>query len=139
MVIAKTAWFKKNKSDGFWGYKLPWQGTVYLIGTASLIFIGATFLPQNILFEIPIGSLFLFLLFDAQYASMKSFDERQKMHYSIAMRNMAWGMIITLILLSMILMNFANIKDNLGLLIIGTTIVGAIAGFVTRYKLEKEN
>jgi hypothetical protein len=134
MVIAKPEWFKKKK--GFFSYEMTWQGTVYLIVTASLIFIGMM-LPQNIITTITITGLFLFLFFDMIYASLKSMDERDKMHYSIAMRNAAWGMIITMIIISIIMSSFNGIKANLGILIIVTALVGGIINFVTRYKLEK--
>jgi hypothetical protein len=73
------------------------------------------------------------------YASLKSMDERAKLHYSIAMRNAAWGMIITMILIFMILSSFNDVKANLSLLIIFTALVGGIINFATRYKLEKES
>lgn len=136
MVIAKPEWFKKKK--GFFSYEMTWQGTVYLIVTASLIFIGMM-LPQNIITTITITGLFLFLFFDMMYASLKSMDERAKMHYSIAMRNAAWGMIITMIIISIIMSSFSGIKANLGILIIVTALFGGIINFITRYKLEKES
>ena len=89
MVIAKPEWFKKNK--GILSLGVTWQGTVYLLATVSLIFIGMM-LPQNVIITVTISALFLFLFFDAMYASLKSMDERAKLHYSIAMRNAAWGM-----------------------------------------------
>lgn len=136
MVIAKPEWFKKKK--GFFSYEMTWQGTVYLIVTASLIFIGMM-LPQNIITTITITGLFLFLFFDMMYASLKSMDERAKMHYSIAMRNAAWGMVITMIIISIIMSSFSGIKANLGILIIVTALFGGIINFITRYKLEKES
>lgn len=94
MVIAKPEWFKKKK--GFFSYEMTWQGAIYLLITISVIFIGAT-LPQNVITTLVIVGVFLFLFFDMMYASLKSMDERAKMHYSIAMRNASWGMIITMI------------------------------------------
>ncbi len=136
MVIAKPEWFKKKK--GFFSFEMTWQGTVYLVATASLIFIGIM-LPQNIIISVIITGLFLFLFFDMMYASLKSMDERAKMHYSIAMRNAACGMIITMIMFSTILYSFNDIKANLGVLIITTALVGGIINFATRYKLEKDS
>ena len=136
MVIAKPEWFKNNK--GFFSHEMTWQGTVYLIATVSLIFIGMM-LPQNIITTIIIIGLFLFLFFDMMYASMKSMDERDRIHYSVAMRNAAWGMIITLIIISTMMSSFNGIKTNLSVLIIVTALVGGIINFLTRYKLEKED
>ena len=136
MVIAKPEWFKKKK--GFFSFEMTWQGTLYLIATVSLIFIGMM-LPQNMLISLPIIGLFLFLFFDMIYASLQSMDERERSHYSIAMRNAAWGMIITMIIVATILSSFNGIKDNLGVLIMVTAFVGAIINFSTRYKLEKES
>lgn len=136
MVIAKPEWFKKKK--GFFSFEMTWQGTVYLVATASLIFIGIM-LPQNIIISVIITGLFLFLFFDMMYASLKSMDERAKMHYSIAMRNAAWGMIITMIMFSTILYSFNDIKSNLGVLIVTTALVGGIINFVSRFKLEKDS
>lgn len=136
MVIAKPEWFKKNK--GILSLGVTWQGTVYLLATVSLIFIGMM-LPQNVIITVTISALFLFLFFDAMYASLKSMDERAKLHYSIAMRNAAWGMIVTMILIFMILSSFNDVKANLSLLIIFTALVGGIINFATRYKLEKES
>ena len=136
MVIAKPEWFKNKK--GFFSYDMTWQGAVYLISIVSLILIGMM-LPQNIITTITITGLFLFLFFDMTNASMKSMDERDKMHYSVAMRNAAWGMIITMIIISTIMSSFNGIKANLGILIIVTALVGGIINFITRYKLEKED
>ena len=117
---------------------MTWQGAVYLLATLSLIFIGMM-LPQNVIITVTISALFLFLFFDAMYASLKSMDERAKLHYSIAMRNAAWGMIVTMILIFMILSSFNDVKAKLSLLIIFTALVGGIINFATRYKLEKES
>ena len=136
MVIAKPEWFKKKK--GFFSFEMSWQGVVYLIATVSLIFIGIM-LPENMIISIIITGLFLFLFFDMMYASLKSMDERAKMHYSIAMRNAAWGMIITMIMFLTILYSFNDIKANLGVLIVTTALVGGIINFATRYKLEKDS
>lgn len=136
MVIAKPEWFRKKK--GFFSFEMTWQGAAYLIATVSLIFIGIM-LPENMIISIIITGLFLFLFFDMMYASLKSMDERAKMHYSIAMRNAAWGMIITMIMISTILYSFNDIKANLGVLIITTALVGGIINLATRYKLEKDS
>lgn len=117
---------------------MTWQGAIYLLITISVIFIGAT-LPQNVITTLVIVGVFLFLFFDMMYASLKSMDERAKMHYSIAMRNASWGMIITMIILSIFLSSFNDIQANLGILIMVTALVGGIINFVTRYKLEQDN
>jgi len=135
VVIAKPEWFKKNK--GILSLGVTWQGTVYLLATVSLIFIGMM-LPQNVIITVTISALFLFLFFDAMYASLKSMDERAKLHYSIAMRNTAWGMIVTIVMVSLVMLNF-NDEVNLGVLIIATGLVGFIVNVATRYKLEKSN
>jgi hypothetical protein len=44
----------------------------------------------NIIISIIVTAVFLFLFMDMIIASYKSMDEMGKMHYSIAMRNMAW-------------------------------------------------
>lgn len=134
MVVAKPEWFKRDNST-FLNIKMPWQGAVYYTGAAFLLLIGIL-LPQNLIITITIGVLFMFIILDATYATIKSMDERQNLHYSIAMRNMAWGMIVTMVILS-IFISYYSIKDNLGLLIIGTGIVGAIINLLTRYKLER--
>lgn len=134
MVIAKAEWFKKRK--GFFSYEMTWQGAIYLLFTISVIFIGIM-LPENMIITLALTGLFLFLFFDMIYASLKSMDERAKTHYSIAMRNAAWGMIITMVVLSIISSSFNGI--NLSLLIIITALVGGVINFLTRYKLEKAN
>ena len=134
-MIAKPEWFKKSK--GIFSFEITWQGAVYLLATLSLIFIGMM-LPQNVIITVTISALFLFLFFDAMYASLKSMDERAKLHYSIAMRNTAWGMIATIVMVSLVMLNF-NDEVNLGVLIIATGLVGFIVNVATRYKLEKSN
>ncbi len=134
MVIAKAEWFKKKK--GFFSYEMTWQGAIYLLITISMIFIGLM-VPENMIITLTLTGLFLFLFFDMIYASLKSMDERAKTHYSIAMRNAAWGMIITMIVLSIIASSFNEI--NLSLLIVTTALVGGVINFLTRYKLEKAN
>ena len=135
MVIAKPEWFKKKK--GFLSYEMTWQGTVYFLCTIAVFFIGLT-LPQNIITNLTIGGLFLFLFMDMIMASYKSMDERGKKHYSISMRNAAWGMVITIILGS-IFISYIDIKNGLEILIVFTALVGGSIGFITRQKLEKEN
>lgn len=135
MVIAKPEWFKKKK--GFLTFGMTWQGIVYFLCTIAVLFIGLT-LPQNIITNLTMGGLFLFLFMDMIVASYKSMDERGKMHYSISMRNTAWGMLITIILGSIVL-NYFDVKNGLYILIVFTALVGGSIGFITRYKLEKEN
>ncbi|AXV40198.1 hypothetical protein [Methanobacterium sp. BAmetb5] len=134
MVIAKAEWFKKKK--GFFSYEMTWKGAIYLLVTISVIFIGVM-LPENMIITLTLTGFFLFLFFDMIYATLKSMDERAKTHYSIAMRNAAWGMIITMIVLSIISSSFNGI--NLSLLIIITALVVGVINFLTRYYLEKAN
>lgn len=134
-MIAKPEWFKKGK--GTFNFGMTWQGAVYLLATLSLIFIGMM-LPQDIITTLTIGGLFLFLIIDVQYASLKTMDERERLHYSIAMRNMAWGMIVTIVMVSLVMLNF-NDEVNLGVLIVALGLVGFIINVTTRYKLEKSN
>jgi hypothetical protein len=54
------------------------------------------------------------------------------------MRNTAWGMIVTIVMVSLVMLNF-NDEVNLGVLIIATGLVGFIVNVATRYKLEKSN
>ena len=136
MVIAKPEWYNIRKKS-FYTYGMTWQGWIYLIAIISVLLIGLT-LPQNIITNLTIDGIFIFLFMDTLIASYKSMDERGKMHYSIAMRNMAWGMMATIIITSIIL-NYTGINNGLNLLIIATTLIGAIIGFLTRYKLERDN
>ena len=76
MVVAKPEWFKRDNST-FLNIKMPWRGAVYYIGAAFLLLIGIL-LPQNLIITITIGVLFLFLILDATYATIKSMDERAK-------------------------------------------------------------
>jgi hypothetical protein len=135
MVIAKPEWFK-SKNGGFFSHEMPWQGTVYLIVTVSVLLTGIL-LSQDLIANLMVIAAFLFLFTDAMSASLKSMDEREKQHFSIAMTNTAWGMIITMIIISIILSSFEGIKANLSVLFIITALVGGVINFVTRYKLEK--
>lgn len=135
MVIAKSEWFKRL-DGGFWNYKTPWQGYIYLSGTVLVLFTGIMS-PYWYISWICSG-LFLFLFFDGMYATVKAMDERDKEHYSIAMRNMAWGMIITMIVLSMLSTELIFLK-NLSWLIIITAGVGGLINLLTRYKLDRDN
>ncbi len=140
MVIAKQEWFK-NKKGTTSIFNMPLKGRIYIIITGSILFIGI-FLPQNIITGTIITLIFLFLLMDANMASLKSMDEREHMHYSIAMRNMAWGMLIIIIIGSTTLLSYFNgtdIKTGLYILIMITGIGGALINIITRHKLEKEN
>jgi len=56
VVIAKPEWFKKNK--GILSLGVTWQGTVYLLATVSLIFIGMM-LPQNVIITVTVFILVL--------------------------------------------------------------------------------
>jgi len=136
-VIAKPEWFKK-KGGGIFSYKIPWQGTVYTIATIAVIFIGIM-LPQNIIIELIILAVFLFLIMDAQIATWNSLDERERTHASIATRNTAWGLIIILVIVMVVTSNLDIAKENLYRLIFLAAFGGAIIGIITRYKLQKEN
>ncbi len=136
MVIAKSEWFKKRKS-GFNSFEMSWKGWIYLIIIILVLFVGLA-VPQNMVNNLITGGVFTFLFIDMITASYKSLDERGKMHYSISMMNMAWGMLITIILGSIVL-SYNDIKNGLGILIMVTALLGSLIGFLTRYKLEKEN
>ena len=74
--------------------------------------------------------------------SLKSLDEREHMHYAIAMRNMTWGILIIMITGSIVLLNNFNdidIKTGLYILIMITAVSGALINIITRHKLENEN
>ena len=135
MVIAKSEWFKRV-DGGFWNYKTPMKGSIYLLCTCLVLIIGI--LSPFMYVGWICSGLFLFLFFDGMYATVKAMDERDKEHYSIAMRNMAWGMIITLIVLSMISSEFVFLK-NVSWLIVITAGVGGLINFLTRYKLDMDS
>ena len=135
MVIAKQEWFK-NKT-GFHSFKISWQGWIYSLITILVLFIGLA-VPQNMIDNLITGGIFIFLFTDMILASYKSMDERGKMHYSIAMRNMTLGILIILLLGSIIL-SYNDIKDGLSILIAFVALIGGLIGFLTRYKLEREN
>lgn len=138
MVIAKPEWFKRKnrKNRGFLGYQITWQGAVYLtVAIISLLF-GILF-TESLIINLIAAGLFLFLFMDALSASLKSMDEREQMHYAIAMRNAAWGMIITMIIMSIIFSSFSGIKANLSILFIITALIGGIINVMTLYKLER--
>ncbi len=140
MVIAKPEWFKKkNRASSI--FDIPLKGWIYNIIAMSVIFIGVM-LPQNIITETIVAGVFLFLIMDENIVSLKSLDEREHMHYAIAMRNMAWGVLIIMITGSIILINNFNgtdIKTGLYILIMITAVGGALINNITRHKLEKEN
>lgn len=137
MVIAKPEWFKR-KDGGIFNYKIPRQGTAYIMVTIAVLFIGMM-LPQNILIELIVLIVFLFLIIDAQIATWNSLDEREQMHASIAMRNTSLGLIVSLIIIMVIASNLDITKENLYRLIFLAAFSGAAIGIITRYKLEKEN
>lgn len=136
MVIAKSEWFK-NKNGSFFDLKMPLQGYVYILSMVAVMLFGGVLLPDNPITNISVGGLFIFLFFDMMYAKLKSMDERAKSHYSIAMRNMLWAIIITG-LMGYIILNSFNIM-NLKVLFIITIAVGMVTSIVTHYKLEKNN
>ncbi len=135
MVIAKPEWYNRRNKP-FYSYGMTWQGWIYFIVTISVLFTGI--LSQTMITSIITTAVFLFLFMDMIIASYRSMDERGKTHYSIAMRNMAWGIIITLIVTSIIL-DYTNAKNSLSILIMAVILVGTSLNVLTRYKLEKEN
>ncbi len=135
MVIAKPEWYNRRNKPSY-SYGMTWQGWIYFIVTISVLFIGI--LSQNTIISIITTVAFLFLFMNMIIASYKSMDERGKTHYSIAMRNMAWVMIITVIITSIIL-DYINVKNSISILIVAITLVGALTNILTRYKLQKEN
>ncbi|WP_321421086.1 hypothetical protein [uncultured Methanobacterium sp.] len=135
MVIAKPEWFKR-KNRGFLGYQITWQGAVYLTVAIIVLLFGILF-TENLIINLIATGLFLFLFMDALSASLKSLDEREQMHSAIAMRNAAWGMIITMIIMSIIFSSFRGIKANLSILFIITALIGGIINVMTLYKLER--
>lgn len=140
MVIAKSEWFKKKNGTSSI-FNIPLKGWIYNIIAMSVIFIGVM-LPQNIITEAVVAGVFLFLIMDESIVSLNSLDEREYMHYAIAMRNMAWGILIIMITGSIVLLNNFNsidIKTGLYILIIITAVSGALINIITRHKLEKEN
>jgi len=137
MVIAKPEWFK-NKNQGFLGYQITWQGAVYLTVAIIVLLFGILF-TENLIINLIATGLFLFLFMDALSASLKSLDEREQMHSAIAMRNAAWGMIITMIIMSIIFSSFSGIKANLSILFIITALIGGIINVMTLYKLERRS
>lgn len=137
MVIAKPEWFKR-KDGGFFNYKIPWQGAVYILATTAIPFIGMK-LPQNILIELIILIIFLFLIIDAQIATWDSLDERERMHASIAIRNTSLGLIIFLVIALAIASNLDITGESLYRLIFLAVFSGAAIGIITRYKLQKES
>ena len=140
MVIAKPEWFKRENgrllSYITMSY-LTWQGWIYLIITFSVLFIGSI-LPPNMVTNLMVDGVFIFLFIDMIAASYKSMDERGKMHYSISMMNMAWGMLITIIVGSIVL-SYNDIKNGLSILILVAVLIGSLISFITIYKLEREN
>jgi hypothetical protein len=137
MVIAKPEWFKR-KDGGIFNYKIPWQGTVYMMATVAVLFIGMM-LPQNILIELIVLIVFLFLIIDAQIATWDSLDERERIHASIALRNTSLGLIIFLVIAMVIASNLDITKGSLYRLIFLAVFSGAAIGIITRYKLQREN
>ena len=135
MVIARQEWFKGK--SGSHSFEMSWKGWIYSIIVVLVLFVGLA-VPQNMINNLITGGVFVFLFTDMIAASYKSMDERGKLHYSISMMNMAYGMLITIILGSIVL-SYNDIKNSLGILIMVTAIVGSLIGFLTRHKLEKEN
>ncbi len=133
LVVAKKEWFK-GKEKGI-GYK-TWQGNVFLL-VIILIQLSSVFLSMymEILGWI-LSSLFIFLLFDGIYASVQALDERDQQHYSLSMRNMAWGMIITMIVLFMLSKYLVFLQNVMWVLYI-TAAVGFVVAQLTKHKLDR--
>ena len=136
MVIAKSEWFN-NKKGKYFNFGVTWQGGIYILLLLSVLFIGFM-LPQTIIIQLIVSGVFIFLMMDFVIASYRAMDEREKSHYSIAMRNMAWGMIVTMVLVS-ITLSYFDVKNSLNFLIFATGFVGAIIGIVSNYKLKRDN
>ena len=136
MVIAKSEWFN-NKKGKYFNFGVTWQGGIYILLLLSVLFIGFM-LPQTIIIQLIVSGVFIFLMMDFVIASYRAMDEREKSHYSIAMRNMSWGMIITMVLIS-ITLSYFDVKNSLNFLIFATGFVGAIIGIVYNYKLKRDN
>ena len=136
MVIAKPEWYNQRNKP-FYSYGMTREDGVYFMDIILALFTGIMSY-QNMITSLTALGVFLFLLMDMTIASYKPMDERAKKHYSIAMRNMAWGMIITLITVS-IIFNYINIEERTTVLIMFTAVIGSLIGFITRHKLEKEN
>jgi hypothetical protein len=135
VVIAKSEWFKRE-DGGFFGSKNPWQGNIFLICTVLVLLIGI--LSFNVYFGWLCSGIFLFLFCDAMYAGFKTMDERDKQHYSIAMRNTAWAMLLTMIILSTLSTEIVFLK-NINWLIMITAGIGGITNILTRYKLNRDS
>ena len=136
MVIARQEWFNQRNKP-FYSYGMTWQGWIYFMVILVMLFTGIM-LHQNMIISLIAIGAYLFLIMDMVIASYKSMDERGKMHYSIAMRNMAWGMLITIITVSIII-DYTGIKNGITVLIWSTGLVGGLTAFITRHKLEREN
>ena len=134
MVIAKVEWFK-SKEKGF-GYK-TWQGNVFLLFIILILFSSIFLSSYMVLLGWILCGLFLFLFFDCLFASVKAMDERDQKHYSIAMRNVAWSMLITMIVISMISTYFVFLKNIMWFIYI-TGAVGFVVGTLTKHKLNKD-
>lgn len=80
--------------------------------------------------------LFLFLLFDGLYASLKAMDERNRHHYSLAMRNTALAMLITMIVLFM-LSGYLTFLKNIMWAIYITCAVGFVVAILTKRKIDR--
>lgn len=133
LVIAKAEWFK-SRGKGF-GYK-TWQGNAYLL-IIILILLSSIFISSymEVLGWI-LCVLFLFLFFDGLYASVQAMDERDQKHYSLTMRNMAWGMLITMIVL-FLLSDYLIFLKNIMWVIYITGAVGFVVATVTKHRLDK--
>lgn len=125
MVIAKPEWYNPRNKP-FYSYGMTREGGVYFMGIILALFTGIMSY-QNMITSLTALGVFLFLFMDMTIASYKPIDERAKKHYSIAMRNMAWGMIITLITVS-IIFNHINIEESTTVLIMFTAVIGSLIG-----------
>jgi small-conductance mechanosensitive channel len=133
LVIAKEEWFK-NKSKGI-GYE-TWQGNVFLLVIILIVLTSIFLSTYTKLVGWILCVLFLFLLFDGLHASVKAMDERDRHHYSLAMRNTALAMLITMIVLFM-LSGYLILLKNIMWIIYITCAVGFFVAILTKHKIDR--
>ncbi len=133
LVIAKEEWFK-SKEKGV-GYE-TWQGNVFLL-VIILIVLSSIFLST---YSKVVGwilcVLFLFLLLDGLHASVKAMDKQDKHHYSLAMKNTALSMLITMIVLFMISGYLIFLKNIMWIIYI-TCAVGFVVAILNKRKIDR--
>ncbi|UTB32177.1 MAG: hypothetical protein NKF70_11850 [Methanobacterium sp. ERen5] len=133
MVIAKEEWFK-SKDTGI-GYE-TWQGNVFLL-VIILIVLSSIFISNYMkVVGWILCVLFLVLFFDGLYAIMKAMDKQSRHHYSLAMRNTALAMLITMIILFM-LSGYLIFLKNIMWVIYITGAVGFVVAILTKRKIDR--